>query len=294
MEDKNHIIVDSSSIVYSAFYSYGVLSYQGKPTGIIYGFLSKILSLSKEFDSSKFYFCWDSDKSYRKEIYKEYKSNRRKNLTEDEKIAYMYKNEQSKELSGSILKTIGFMNNFQQDGFEADDLLAILAKKLCKKKKKVLLITSDSDLFQCLDYCDIINTISKKRITKKKFVDKYKIQPKDWILCKAIGGCVSDNVKGIVGASDPAKSESSKAIKYVIGELKKGVIFDRIESSEGQKLIETNLDLVTCPFPQKRIAKTILKRNKFKKKKFLKVFEKYNFKRFLEPENFDFWEKFIK
>ena len=69
-----------------------------------------------------------------------------------------------------------------------------------------------------------------------------------WVKAKAIGGCDSDNVKGIYGVADPAKSNSSKAVEYIKGTLTKGKIYDKIVSEEGQNTIMRNMSLVFLPY----------------------------------------------
>jgi hypothetical protein len=114
--------------------------------------------------------------------------------------------------------------------------------------------------------------------------------PDQWPLAKAIGGCSSDEVIGITGVSDPKKI-TSKALKYIKGDLTKGVIFDRIKSKEGQEIIKKNLPIVTCPYKEEKLTRMILKRNKFSNKKFVSTFEEYGFYSFLKSEKLNLWRR---
>lgn len=147
-------------------------------------------------------------------------------------------------------------------------------------------------MYQCLDVCDILNPSTMKLFTKKHFIEKYKVQPSQWAVCKAIGGCSGDNVIGIKGASDP-KNEASKALKYVRGELRTGVIYERITSDEGKEIVRRNLPIVTCPYKPEDIEHFLRRRDKFTTRKFIKVFSKYGFKSMLETEQFDKWIKYF-
>ena len=124
------IIVDSSSLIYSAFFTTGSLSYDGKDTGIIYGFLRKVLRIGEKFKTNKFYFCFDHRINYREKIYPEYKANRnnrKKEMTDIEKQQKQSRIKQTDELREKVLYRLGFKNIYYQEGYESDDLMALLA-----------------------------------------------------------------------------------------------------------------------------------------------------------------------
>lgn len=297
MKNKNHLIIDTSGILYSAFYAHGILSYNGMKTQVIFGFLMKLLQLCKKYDTNKVYFCWDSSYSKRKENYKEYKENREKRKKkmsprEFRDLENMF--QQRDVLQQEVLPSLGFHNSFEQYGYEADDLMAIIVELLHDMNRKCIMITSDADMYQCLDKCDIVNPSTDKRMTAKILMDEYKIVPSQWSICKQIGGCIGDNVIGIQGASDPAKNKTSKAVLYVRGVLKDGIIKQRIESEDGKKIIERNLPLITLPYKKDEMNPIIFKRDKVTKKKLIEVFGKYGFQSFLEKDVFKYWEGFIE
>lgn len=294
--DSNTIIlVDASSLTYAAFHAMGHLRYDGQRTGVIFGFLSRMLQMAVKFNTNKFITCWDSrtDEGLRIKDYPDYKKKRfdkRNDMSELEKKERQSLLEQTALLAGFILPQMGFRNIFIQKGWEADDLIGYWVNKLKKKKVNLIVVTTDADMYQCLNYCKIYSPTKKKFFTKKDLQSKYGISPEQWPMAKAIGGCQGDNVIGIQGASDP-KNPKSKSLKYLRGELKKGVIFDRIESKEGKKIIERNLPLVTVPYRPDIIQPMIIRRNVYNRKRFIKVFGQYNFKSFLEEKKFNEWER---
>jgi len=293
MKNKNHIIVDSSGLIYQAFFSYGVLSYDNKPTGVIYGFLKKVLAIAKKFETNHFYFCFDHSVNYRKQIDPVYKAQRvkhRKELSKEDLELFNHKFNQEVELRDFALKSMGFRNLFIQKGYEGDDLMAYICEKL--KAKKVIMVSADNDMFQCLNDCDIVSPKKLKKFTKKDFLEKYKVDPSQWPLCKAIGGCSGDNVIGIKGASDP-KQPKSKALKYVRKELIAGKIYERITSKQGKDTIKKNLSLVKLPLDD-NLSK-VIRRNRYSRKAFIQTFSKYGLRSFLEKEEFQKWENaFLK
>lgn len=287
------LIVDCNAIAYGALYSFGHLSYQQKPTGVIYGFLRKILDLAERFKTNDFFLCWDARYSHRHYDYPGYKQNREKfkeEMSPVDKKAFKSMLDQRGQLTYEILPDLGFKNNFIRDKYEADDLIGWWVDKLCKKNQ-VVVITSDNDIFQCLDRCDIFMPTNKKNImfTQKDFEKKFGVKPSDWPMAKAIGGCGGDEVIGIEGIGDP-KNPSSKALKYIRKELPKGVILSKILSKEGKETILRNLPIVTIPYkPELITPKMIIRRNKYDRKKFILYFDKFKFKSFLK--DFKKWEK---
>lgn len=286
------ILIDASTLVYAAFHTYGTLNYHGKPTGIIYGFLKKILMLAKKFETTDFITCWDAGVSHRHSIYGAYKAKRiakREAQTDDEKEQRTWMLAQSISLNHRILPYLGFKNNYIRIYYEADDLLAYWVDRLKDSGKRVIMVTTDADMFQCLDHCTIYNTSTKKLFTRIKFMKKYGIKPSEWAMAKAIGGCSGDNVIGVEGVSDP-KKPSSKALKYLRGELGEGKILDRIKAASD--LIHSNLKLVELPYNGTgEKNRMIIRKNKYSRRRFIKTFDKYHFKSFLEKDKFEEWEK---
>lgn len=281
---EKRLIFDCNALGYAAFNSYGDLEDDhGKPTAVIYGFLRLLLTLQENLKGSEWIFCWDSRKNFRKEIEPTYKIHREENKTPEELQSRRSAHEQFKQVRKEVIPALGFGNNVISTGYEGDDVMAALLDDVDVYRN--VLCTSDNDMFQCLDGCDIFHLATKKMITQKDFMEKFGIWPNQWAEAKAIGGCNGDNVIGIFGVADP-KKPTSKALKYLRGELNKGVILDRIESPEGQKIIDRNRRLVTLPFKGQTPIKIKLGPNNLLKENFEKVFEKYRFISLLEPKMF--------
>lgn len=292
MIEKNsvHLAIDSSSLVYAAFYTTGLLAEDGKPTGVVFGFLNKLLKLAKDFNTRHVYFCWDHPVNFRKNVYPLYKYNRVDNMSPSDVLDKSDRDAQAKELREISLPAMGFTNHFQQRGYEGDDMLAALAKLL--NGRKLLMVTSDTDMYQSLEICDIVNPVTGNIMTQQKFEKKYGVNPSQWPICKAIGGCTGDNVIGIKGAADPSKAKDKNCytLRYVRGELSTGVIYERIRSKEGQNIIKKNLPIVTCPYKPENMKPLIRRRDKCTRKKFIEVFSKYNFRSQLAKGRFSQWE----
>jgi DNA polymerase-1 len=212
-------------------------------TGVIYGFFRQILVLSETFQTAKFIFCWDGQKYLRKQIYPEYKASRAKqDLTPEEKqeleLAYM----QFEQIHTDILPALGFNNNFRLHGYEADDIIAYIVKQY---EENWVVVSSDADLYQLLDYCKMYLQKKKMYYTKQHLQNEYGIKPAQWSEVKALAGCATDSVQGIRGIGEKTAanyvsgclSMTTKKYKDIVDEFNKG------DSS----LITRNRKLVTLP-----------------------------------------------
>ena len=275
------LVIDCNNLCYSAFFTFGELSHEEKKTGVIFGFLQRILFLADKFDTNQFVFCWDSRKNYRKLIYPEYKANRRKDLTEQEEIDYTLAFKQFDTLREKVLPGLGFGNVFQQNGYEADDLIA---EAVLHTDGEFIVVSTDKDLYQLLHKCDIYNQRTKKIITHKDFHKLYDIHCSDWVRIKSLMGDSGDNIPGILGVG------IVKATQHIKNELSEGKIKDRILSEESIELTLRNLKLVELPYHGIKKVKMIMKEDDFNREKFIDVFVDYGFESFLKKDSLDKWQ----
>ncbi len=184
-------------------------------TGILYGVLRSILSVSEEMSIEKIIFCYDPIKvecsltsahqiitPHRIEISPEYKN--RKKDPETEKIFH-----EGLSLLQSFLHKSGFKQAVTTK-FEADDLMQYFSKKVFKKNKCIIL-TEDHDMFQLLEGNRVVMlNIGKRRgiVTEKDFIRKYKIPPNKYRDVLVLGGCSTDKVKGLKGVGEDTALEA--------------------------------------------------------------------------------------
>jgi len=130
------------------------------------------LILERDFNTLKnlyyfdnIYFISDSRKNWRKSFYKEYKSTRKKNENIDWNSVYEIYDEFKEKI-----KTIPNCKFYQVDYLEGDDIISYITKKSNKLGFSNLIIASDSDLYQLVNY-----DITKKYINfayNFKFTDE--------------------------------------------------------------------------------------------------------------------------
>lgn len=239
------LIIDCNYLCHRARYSTGSLSYDGNMTGVVYGFLKEIAYLMEYYQTKYVIFCWDSKPNIRQKYNKQYKANRSQTvvLSEEEKEIERQFYLQIHSLQYRYLQMIGFRNNFFQQYYESDDIMASLCLSLPKKDSAVI-ITADKDLYQMISNKVICYNPQKRHVMSLQlFRNTYNINPDKWALVKAIAGCSSDNIKGVMGVGEKT------AIKYLRNELKKdSKAFSNIVAAEKSNLIKRNLRLTRLPF----------------------------------------------
>jgi len=280
------IILDANNIAHMAKHSMGGLSWKEMETGVIFGFLSMVKTLAKKFNSCQFAFCWDSSRatSLRRKLDSRYKATREVEKTWEEKKLDMISLMQFTQLQSEILPAMGFKNNFSSLGHEADDLIASLAinnRWNGKRSGSKVIVSSDEDLYQLLDYCYIWHPRTKELVTKENFKLLYGIEPRQWIDVKCLAGCPGDNVVGIAGVGEKT------AIKYMKGELGKGKTLDRFGEGIGRTMLEMNEPLVKLPFEGTPIYDLV--ECSYSADVFLKTFDRFGFRSF--EREYESWKQ---
>jgi len=271
------LIFDSNYVGYvSAFALSQGMAYRGNRTEVIFGFLKQIISLCLKFQPDQVAFCWDSRSSKRKEMLPEYKENRKKDLTDEEKESLSLVYDQFNEIRDVVLPMLGFNNVFLVDGYESDDTIANIV--FGKDPPKTIVITSDNDLLQLLDHCSLYSITKRQSTNKEIFCREYGIAPHEWVMVKAIAGCGSDNVPGVKGVGEKT------AVAYLKGESKGKRKQDIEQSSD---IIERNIQLVKLPF--KGCPTPKLRRNDLSIEKFRLVCREYGMESLLSTKQISEW-----
>lgn len=253
---------------------------------VIFNFLMKLRSwCTPKDEKNHFIFCWDSKLRHREEIYPEYKANRNgKELLVNGADYMPHLQLQMVLLRKKILPSLGFINVFHQEGFEADDLVAYCTRKLWLKGN-VFIISRDHDLYQLFEFDDVQFLWNKEIFDVVKFKKLYGIAPEYFTLMKAIAGDTGDNIKGITGVG------KKKAVDYLLERLPEHhKAYKAIE--DGQDIINRNLKLVTIPFQTEKYKLENFNINldeKLYQKDFMDTFDKLYFTGLLTSGEFKIW-----
>ncbi|MBU2541526.1 MAG: DNA polymerase I [Candidatus Omnitrophica bacterium] len=196
MKKKKVFLVDANSYLYRAYYALPALTTSsGMPTGAVYGFTTFISRILREEQPDYLAFCFDSGKpSFRTEQFKDYKIHRPK-MPDELKVQLS----KIRELIAAYrLKT------FECDRFEADDIIATLAKTLAKKGFSVYIISSDKDMCQLVNGHTKIYKPGKESVIldAKSVKERFGIGPQQIVDFLALAGDKSDNIPGAAGIGD--------------------------------------------------------------------------------------------
>jgi DNA polymerase I len=88
----------------------------------------------------------------------------------------------------------------EQDGFEADDLIATYVREACEAGATATIVSSDKDLMQLVtDGVIMFDTMKDKKIGRAEVVEKFGVPPEKVIDVQALIGDSTDNVPGVPG-----------------------------------------------------------------------------------------------
>ena len=184
------ILVDGSSYLYRAYHALPpLLTSTNKPTGAIKGVISMIQRILIDHPSSPVAVIFDAKgKTFRHEMYKEYKANRPPMPTDlAEQIEPIHR---IIELMGIKLITIS--------GVEADDVIGTLADQARQKQIDTVISSGDKDMTQLVcKNVKVVNTMTGELLDTKGVKKKFGVPPELIIDYLALIGDTSDNVPGV-------------------------------------------------------------------------------------------------
>lgn len=240
------VLCDANSVMARMFYALPPSSHGGFRNEAIFGFAREMHLVSGRLGVplTHFVFFFDSqDRSLRRAIVPGYKTNaKRDGYLAGTSKAKTLLNEQNASCRNDFLPTAGYAPHWVK-GYEADDLIAS-ACRCMKEDDRAYIVSNDSDLLQLLaPRIRLFNHRTGQTFTAKQFKADWHIHPADWATVKAIAGCESDDVKGVMGAGELT------AARYVldprsIGEAIRAAI--ETHKKTGQYL--NNLKVVKLPF----------------------------------------------
>ncbi len=193
-------LIDGSGYIFRAYYALPPLTRKsdGLPTGAVSGFCSMLFkpledSKSKENKQKPSHFAviFDSArKTFRNEIYSDYKANRSE-APDDLVPQFEYIR---KSVLAFNLPSVDLAN------YEADDLIATYVEQILQKGAKVTIVSSDKDLMQLFKKdVRIFDPMKNKFITEEDILSKFGVDHTKVIDVQSLAGDSSDNVPGVPG-----------------------------------------------------------------------------------------------
>ena len=208
---KRLLLIDGHSMAYRAFFALPAENFttaQGQHTNAVYGFATMLISLLKDEKPTHVAVAFDvSRKTFRTEIFPEYKANRAK--TPDEFRSQM-------SFLHELVKGFG-ISQFEIEGYEADDIIATITKRAEKEGAEVLICTGDRDSFQLVtDKTTVLypkrGVSEMARMTPDAVFEKYGMTPEQYPDFAALRGDPSDNLPSIPGVGE--KTAAKWVVEY--------------------------------------------------------------------------------
>ncbi|OGP90261.1 MAG: DNA polymerase I [Deltaproteobacteria bacterium RBG_16_48_10] len=195
MSDRPKLfLIDGSSYIYRAFYAISHLSNsKGLPTNATFGFVQMLLKVLKEHRPDYLAVIFDSKApTFRSEVYQEYKANRPA-MPESlvPQIPYI-----KKIIEGYRIALL------EREGYEADDLIGTVAKRL-ESEVDVVIVTGDKDLLQLVsDRIQVYDSMKEKRFGVEEVIQRFGVSPEQVVEVMGLAGDAIDNIPGIPGIGE--------------------------------------------------------------------------------------------
>ena len=190
-------LVDGSGYIFRAYHAirFEPRTADGTHVNAVYGFCNMLWKLLKEMKPDErpthLAVIFDkSEKTFRTEMYKEYKAHRPP--PPDDLIPQF-------PLIRDAVRAFE-IPCLEQAGYEADDLIATYARIACEAGATATIVSSDKDLMQLVNECVVMyDTMKDVRIGVPEVIEKFGVPPAKVIEVQALIGDSTDNVPGVPG-----------------------------------------------------------------------------------------------
>jgi len=235
--------------------------------GGIYHFINTLRNCLEEHNYDKVIVCWDSETNttVRKQLYPEYKANRKNEMNEEEYESYLHQRSRVKQYLEEV-----FVRQIEVPNNEADDLIGLYCK--IALNENITIFSSDKDFTQLISKRVQIYSPVKKQYYKfgdKISLNKVDIPHENVLLTKVFVGDKSDNISGIEGLGEKTLvklfpelqnktctiSEILDSAKIIGQEKKVPKIIEKILTGQskngilGEEFYNTNLRIVDLGNP---------------------------------------------
>ena len=203
---SNHLyLVDGSGYIFRAYHRLPPLTNKhGQPAGAVYGFTTMMWKLVEELHAADgpthMAVIFDaSSKTFRNDMYDKYKAHRPP-PPEDLVPQFPMIRDATRAFSLPCI---------EEEGLEADDIIACYAKAALEVDWKVTIVSSDKDLMQLIEpgRLDLLDTMNNRRLGREHVLEKFGVEPEQLGDVLALMGDAVDNVPGVPGVGPKTASE---------------------------------------------------------------------------------------
>lgn len=205
MSSHKHLyLVDGSGYIFRAYHRLPPLTnIRGEPVGAVYGYTTMLWKLAdalhKADGPTHLAVILDkSAKSFRNDLYDQYKAHRPP-APEDLVPQFPMIRDATRAFSLPCI---------EEEGFEADDIIASYAKAALREGWQVTIVSSDKDLMQLIEPgLDLLDTMKNERLGPDHVVEKFGVLPEKLGEVLALMGDSVDNVPGVPGIGPKTASK---------------------------------------------------------------------------------------
>ena len=187
---KTFFIIDGSSCIYRAFHAItGLATSKGLPTNATYGFIQTLRKILKTHEPDYMAIAFDvKGPSFRHELFPDYKVER-PSMPDELSVQIPYIKRFTKAFN---------VKSVEMSGFEADDLIAALAKKFSGEQIRIVIVTGDKDMFQLVRGDTVVLDYGKdKEYGRAEVEEKIGVPPELVADFMALSGDQIDGIPGV-------------------------------------------------------------------------------------------------
>ncbi|HXU05447.1 MAG TPA: 5'-3' exonuclease H3TH domain-containing protein [Polyangia bacterium] len=216
-EDEDEVLLlDAFALVYRAFFALpAMVTSRGEPTGALYGFSVLLLKLLRERRPKGISAGLDAPAAtFRHAAFAGYKASRPRAPTP--------LGQQLRRLP-ALLDAFG-ATSFSVPGFEADDVLATLARELAGAGERPLVVTGDLDALQCARDSTRVYVVGRGATAGRLYDEaavweRFSVTPAELPDWKALVGDVTDEIPGVPGVGPQRAAQLVRRFGDVAGVL---------------------------------------------------------------------------
>ena len=279
MNPKRVFILDAHAFLHRSYHALPKFSTsKGEEVGALFGFTRLLLKILRERKPEYFAVCFDSrGGTFRDELYADYKANR---VQADPGLVSQL------ITARELVKALGLKGVYLK-GFEADDLIATLARRAEKAGMEAVIISGDKDAAQLTgEKIKLWDGSSPDFSGPEDVLKKYGVPPALLPDYFALTGDSSDNVPGVAGvgpksaaklvqtygplekilaaAMDPAHDAAVKALAKVARDMESARLSRRLVTLEGDAPVEEGMDIFKPAAPGGPELEEMARRLEFK------------------------------
>jgi DNA polymerase-1 len=190
--DKTAYLIDGSAYIHRAYHAIqGLATSQGFPTNAVFGFTRMLIKLMQERRPGYAAMFFDArGPTFRHRLFAEYKANRPP-MPEDLAVQIPY----IKEVTAAYRLPV-----FEMAGYEADDLIGTLSRRLEAQGWSVVMVTGDKDFVQLVsEQASIWDPMKDVTTDLARIQETMGVDPRQVVDVMGLSGDATDNIPGVPG-----------------------------------------------------------------------------------------------